>query len=77
MTGRNLTQVGPRKKLTALSLFSGGGGLDLGFSAAGFKIGCSTDIDPISCQTLTLNKQKKSFYEPGRSIVADAGTWKS
>ncbi|MCK5518158.1 MAG: DNA cytosine methyltransferase, partial [Alphaproteobacteria bacterium] len=60
-----------KKELTALSLFSGGGGLDLGFSAAGFKVGCSSDIDSFSCQTLVLNNGKKPFYKHAHSIVAD------
>jgi DNA (cytosine-5)-methyltransferase 1 len=59
------------KPLTALSLFSGGGGLDLGFSAAGFTVGCSSDIDPFSCKTLVLNKGKKPFYTHAHSIPAD------
>lgn len=59
------------KTLTAISLFSGGGGLDLGFAAAGFAVGCSSDIDPFSCSTLRLNRGKKSFYSHGNSIVGD------
>lgn len=46
----------------ALSLFAGGGGLDLGFSAAGFKIVYSNDIDYHSCQTLRLNQNRKDYY---------------
>lgn len=37
---------------TVVSLFSGGGGLDLGFDAAGFDARFQTDIDPYSCTTL-------------------------
>ncbi|MCC5608765.1 DNA cytosine methyltransferase [Nostoc sp. CHAB 5834] len=59
------------KELMALSLFSGGGGLDLGFSAAGFRVGCSTDIDSFSCQTLILNNGRKIFYNHAHSITAD------
>jgi DNA (cytosine-5)-methyltransferase 1 len=59
------------KGLMALSLFSGGGGLDLGFSASGFKVGCSTDIDSFSCQTLILNNGRKIYYDNTHSIVAD------
>ena len=57
--------------LTALSLFSGGGGFDLGFSAASFNIACSSDIDPFSCNTLAINSNKKSFYKHVHSIPAD------
>lgn len=56
---------------TALSLFSGGGGFDLGFSAAGFKICCSTDIDHHSCQTLELNDGKEYFYNRANVLNAD------
>ncbi|TAH33389.1 MAG: DNA cytosine methyltransferase [Alphaproteobacteria bacterium] len=62
----------PRERqYTALSLFSGGGGLDLGFSAAGFSIGCSNDIDSYSCNTLLLNSGRKNFYNHIHSINAD------
>lgn len=66
----NKLNAGP-KELIALSLFSGGGGLDLGFSAAGFRVGCSTDIDSFSCQTLILNNGRKIFYNHAHSITAD------
>ena len=39
-----------------ISLFSGGGGLDLGLEAAGFKTLFATDIDPYSCATLQKGK---------------------
>lgn len=45
----------PRKRL--VSLFSGGGGLDLGLEAAGFETVFATDIDPFSCRTLEVGKQ--------------------
>jgi DNA (cytosine-5)-methyltransferase 1 len=60
-----------KKELVALSLFSGGGGLDLGFSAADFRVACSTDIDTFSCKTLELNKGRKPFYKHAHSIAAD------
>ncbi len=61
----------PSRTLTALSLFSGGGGLDLGFSAAGFRIGASSDIDAFSCHTLMLNSGRKRFYKHAHSFAAD------
>lgn len=48
--------------LNAISLFAGGGGLDLGFSAAGFNVVYSTDIDHHSCETLKLNQNRKDYY---------------
>ncbi len=41
--------------LTALSLFSGGGGLDLGFSIAGYKHIASYELIPICKETLSSN----------------------
>jgi DNA (cytosine-5)-methyltransferase 1 len=69
--GLNSTNCKATKPLRALSLFSGGGGLDLGFSAAGFAVCCSTDIDPFSCKTLQINNGKKPFYAHTHSIPAD------
>lgn len=39
-----------------VSLFSGGGGLDLGFEAAGFDVAVCVDHDPVSCETLRYNR---------------------
>ena len=39
-----------------ISLFSGCGGLDLGFKQAGYKTIMATDIWDIACTTLTHNK---------------------
>jgi DNA (cytosine-5)-methyltransferase 1 len=58
-------------KLNAISLFSGGGGLDIGFSAAGFNIVCSSDIDPYSCRTLVINAGKRAFYKHANALPAD------
>jgi DNA (cytosine-5)-methyltransferase 1 len=44
------------KTLSFTGLFSGAGGLDLGFEAAGFKHAFSTDIDPWSIRTLCDNR---------------------
>ena len=58
--------------LSAVALFSGGGGLDLGFAAAGFNIRVSTDIDRISCETLFNNMHRgKRFYPPHPIIAED------
>ena len=57
--------------ITTMSLFSGGGGLDLGFSAAGYSIRCSLDIDPFSCKTLKVNTEKKEFYKDTTVLSED------
>lgn len=60
------------KRLSTIALFSGGGGLDLGFAAAGFDIRVSTDIDLISCATLEKNMRgRKRFFSYHPVITED------
>lgn len=49
------------RHINTVALFSGGGGLDLGFAASGFNIVYSSDIDGYSCKTLENNQGKKPF----------------
>lgn len=44
-----------REALGAISLFSGAGGMDAGFAAAGFEIVLANDIDPVACETFRRN----------------------
>ena len=44
-----------------ISLFSGAGGLDIGFENAGFKIVVCVEIDPSCCETLRTNKPDLSI----------------
>ena len=39
-----------------ISLFSGAGGLDIGFENAGFKVVVCVEVDPSCCDTLRTNK---------------------
>jgi len=43
------------KSIKTLSLFSGAGGLDIGFSQAGFDIRACVEIEPSYCATLKAN----------------------
>lgn len=45
-----------------LSLFSGGGGLDLGFDRAGYEHVASYELIPICKETLTTNRPKWNVY---------------
>ncbi len=53
---RELMPALPENGLRALSLFSGGGGLDLGFERAGYEHTASYDILEICGETLLLNR---------------------
>ena len=44
------------KKPKVISLFSGAGGLDIGFENAGFSIAVAVEIDPSCCDTLKTNR---------------------
>jgi DNA (cytosine-5)-methyltransferase 1 len=44
-----------RTKATAIGLFSGAGGLDIGLQAAGFRIALAVERDAICCETLRAN----------------------
>lgn len=50
----------------AVSLFAGGGGLDLGLAMAGFEIKFSTDIESAHCETITHN------FPDTATVVIDA-----
>lgn len=51
-------------KIRTLSLFSGAGGLDIGFNDVGFEIIESVEIEEKFCQTLELNSGNgKRFKE--------------
>ena len=52
-------------------MFSGGGGLDLGFAATGFNTILSSDIDPYSCQTLVQNQRKRRFLSAHPVLCED------
>lgn len=52
------------KKLTAISFFSGAGGIDIGLEAAGFRVLASSDIMPEACETLRKNWPKMKVFGP-------------
>jgi DNA (cytosine-5)-methyltransferase 1 len=54
-----------KKPIKILSLFSGGGGLDLGFSKVGCSVNFSTDIEHDFCETLKINN---NFFPSNHQI---------
>ena len=67
------------KELKVISLFSGAGGLDIGFERAGFKIAVAIEIDSSCCETLRTNRPdlpiiNKNIAEvSGNEILKAAG----
>lgn len=43
--------------LKAISLYTGVGGLDFGFEAAGFRTAVAVEMDPASCRAIRLNRK--------------------
>lgn len=54
-----------------ISLFSGAGGMDIGFEAAGFKVAVAVEVDPACCETLRANKPNLKIIN--KSIVDVSG----
>ena len=59
-------QRAAKPKRLALSLFSGGGGLDLGVERAGFQTIACLEIDEKCCETLRANQPK--FFADAKII---------
>jgi DNA-methyltransferase (dcm) len=57
---------GKGKKKTAISLFSGGGGLDIGVHEADFTTLACVELDSNACDTLRHNRDR---YFPGARII--------
>lgn len=55
-----------RRRPTAISLFSGGGGLDVGFHQAGYRTLACIEIDDQACLTLEANRAR---YFPEAEII--------
>ncbi|POD14227.1 hypothetical protein ALQ65_200159 [Pseudomonas syringae pv. coriandricola] len=61
-------RVMKQKKIKTLSLFTGAGGLDIGFHNAGFDILGCVEIEPAYVKTLEQNKGEGRFFGPNLNI---------
>ena len=61
-----------KRKPTAISLFSGAGGMDAGFDMAGFDVRLAIEVDPSCCETLKHNlKSTKVLCADIRDVTLD------
>src|SRR2546430_12564674 len=66
------------KRLTAISLYTGVGGLDFGFEAAGFRTAVALEFDHAACQALRMNRrwaviESRVQDVPTRALLKTAG----
>lgn len=70
-----------KENFKIISLFSGAGGLDIGFERAGFQTAVAVEIDPACCDTLRTNRPQwtvinKSITEVSGQEILTAGNLK-
>lgn len=60
---RGQTRGQANDPVTAVSLFTGAGGLDTGFEDAGIDVVCANEVDPTFCETFRLNHPDVNLVE--------------
>ena len=63
--------------LNAISLYTGVGGLDFGFEAAGYRTAAAVELDPVACRTIRLNRPdwkliERDIHEVSSAEILDA-----
>ena len=51
------------RRLSVISLYTGAGGLDFGFEAAGFRTAVAVELDPVACRTIRRNRPDWSLID--------------
>lgn len=64
------------KELTAISLFTGAGGMDTGFAKAGFKILWANDFDPVACKSYAQNHSSPIVCGDINALIPELGKYK-
>jgi DNA (cytosine-5)-methyltransferase 1 len=59
------------RKINTLALFSGAGGLDIGFCDVGFNLVESVEIEEKFAKTMRLNQQKNGYFKNANIICKD------
>ena len=70
-TVRELCAMPTKNNIRTLSLFSGGGGLDIGFHDAGFQLVECNELEPKFAKTLEANSQPGRRLEGAGVVCAD------
>ena len=52
-----------KRQLSAISLYTGVGGLDFGFEAAGFRTAVAVELDPVACRSIRRNRPGWNLIE--------------
>lgn len=65
------------KSFKAMSLFSGAGGMDVGFERAGFKVLAASEMDTFACKTYRANHPGSELFEGDvKQYIEQLGTFR-
>ena len=69
------------QEFSAISLYTGVGGLDFGFEAAGFRTAVAVEFDPVACRTIRQNRPswkviERDIHDVSSAEILDAASLK-